>query len=160
MHISKHHHYTGLFIGNSYGASLTGIYIYKFIHMCLYVYFIHQFTYLRLCMYLCIYDCLYIYIRIFIYMYIYIYIYIYIYTYIYVYIHMHVHTYMCIYTGFFLLKIITSGLITYGVYIDADIILCLAYFGCLGCNMNFVKNYIMKKREELGSCYFYICKCM
>jgi hypothetical protein len=134
------------------------VYVYINLYICVYMYI--SFINLHIYVFVCIYVCMTAYIYIYEYSYICIYIYTYIYIYIYVYIHMHVHTYMCIYTGFFLLKIITSGLITYGVYIDADIILCLAYFGCLGCNMNFVKNYIMKKREELGSCYFYICKCM
>ena len=55
-------------------------------------------------------------------------------------------------SGFLLGKAVTSAIILLGVLYDTDVILCLAYFGCLAftCGMAFVKNYTRRKREELG----------
>ena len=53
-------------------------------------------------------------------------------------------------TGFLLLKIITSALVSVGVAVDCDFILCLAHFGCFGCAMDYVKEYTRKKEIEFG----------
>lgn len=59
---------------------------------------------------------------------------------------------------FVLLKSITSFLLFVFLALDSDLILTLAYFGCLGWMMRFVKEYTRKKRLELGGWpypYFY-----
>lgn len=51
---------------------------------------------------------------------------------------------------FLLFKSITSGALFVGLALDTDPVLALAFFGCLGWWMQFVKNYTRKKRIELG----------
>ena len=55
-------------------------------------------------------------------------------------------------SGFLVGKAVTSAIILLGVLYDTDIVLCLAYFGCLAFTMGmaFVKNYTRRKKEELG----------
>ena len=47
-------------------------------------------------------------------------------------------------------KCITSAIIFFGLIVDTNIILCLAYFGCMGFCMKRFKEYIRKKRDEYG----------
>ena len=51
---------------------------------------------------------------------------------------------------FLLFKSITTTALVVGLALDTDPVLCLAYFGCLGFNMRFVKDYTRNKRAELG----------
>lgn len=51
---------------------------------------------------------------------------------------------------FVLLKSITSFALFVSLALDSDPVLALAYFGCLGWMMGFVKDYTRKKRLELG----------
>jgi hypothetical protein len=51
---------------------------------------------------------------------------------------------------FLLFKSITTAALVVGLALDIDPVLFLAYFGCLGFNMRFVKDYTRSKREELG----------
>ena len=48
----------------------------------------------------------------------------------------------------------TKGLLSFSIFLgvlyDTDIVLCLWYFGCLSFNLNYVRQYISKKRIELG----------
>ena len=55
-------------------------------------------------------------------------------------------------SGFLMGKAVTSAIILLGVLYDTDVVLCLAYFGCLAFTMGmaFVKNYTRRKKEELG----------
>ena len=51
---------------------------------------------------------------------------------------------------FLLFKSILSAALAVGLLLDTDPILCLAYFGCLGFNMKYVKDYTRNKKMELG----------
>ncbi len=51
---------------------------------------------------------------------------------------------------FLLFKGISSAAIFIGIILDTDVILALAFFGCFGWNMRYVKKYMRQKREELG----------
>jgi hypothetical protein len=49
-----------------------------------------------------------------------------------------------------LFKGVSTAAIFIGIFLDADVILTLSFFGCLGWNMPYVKKYTRQKREELG----------
>ena len=50
---------------------------------------------------------------------------------------------------FLILKSGSSALVLMGVLYDTDIRLCLWYFGCLGCAVDYIRKYIRSKRIEL-----------
>ena len=52
--------------------------------------------------------------------------------------------------SFLMGKMITSVVVFLAMLMDTDIVLWLAYFGCLGFCMKFVKEHIRKKKEEYG----------
>jgi len=59
---------------------------------------------------------------------------------------------------FLLIKGISSAALFIGILLDTDVTLSLAFFGCLGWNMAYVKKYTREKKEELGGwpyAYFY-----
>jgi hypothetical protein len=47
-------------------------------------------------------------------------------------------------------KGVSTGLVFVWVLYDADVVLCLWYFGCLGCCVGYVKRYIKDKRVQIG----------
>ena len=55
-------------------------------------------------------------------------------------------------SGFLILKTVSSAVVLAGVLYDADVVLCLGYFGCLAftCGMAYVKSYTRRKKEQLG----------
>ena len=52
--------------------------------------------------------------------------------------------------SFLMGKLITSLVVFLVMLMDTDVVLWLAYFGCLGFCMKYVKEHIRKKKEEYG----------
>jgi len=55
-------------------------------------------------------------------------------------------------SGFLVLKTVSSAVVLAGVLYDADVVLCLGYFGCLAfaCGMAYLKSYTRRQKEKLG----------
>jgi len=59
---------------------------------------------------------------------------------------------------FLFVKAITSMIVFGGLFVDTDVFIVSAYFGCLGCFSSYAKDYILQKKNEYGGwplSYFY-----